>query len=105
MLFALISDQQNRPHDPCAHHARLWNRTLGVRPLMPRHPRNTFISQPFTGTQRTYFVLAIIRYWLNLIEPSNTLTQDLAQLFSLYPSVYPGALGFPQSWQQEALWQ
>ena len=21
----------------CAHHARLWNRTLGVRPLMPRH--------------------------------------------------------------------
>ena len=89
----------------CAHHARLWNRTLGVRPLMPRHPRNTFISQPSIGTQRTYFVLAIIRYWLNLIEPSNTLTQDLAQLFSLYPSVYPGALGFPQSWQQEALWQ
>ena len=89
----------------CAHHARLWNRTLGVRPLMPRHPRNTFIPQPSTGTQRTYFVLAIIRYWLNLINPSNTLTQDLAQLFSLYPSVYPDALGFPQSWKQEALWQ
>ena len=89
----------------CAHHARLWNRTLGVRPLMPRQPRNTFIPQPASGTQRTYFVLAIIRYWLNLIEPSNKLPQDLIQLFSLYPSVYPGALGFPQSWQQEALWK
>ena len=89
----------------CAHHARLWNRTLGVRPLMPRQPRNTFIPQPSTGTQRTYFVLAIIRYWLNLIEPSNTLPQDLTRLFSLYPSVYPGALGFPNNWQQEALWK
>lgn len=89
----------------CAHHARLWNRTLGVRPLMPRQPRNTFIPQPSTGTQRTYFVLAIIRYWLNLIEPSNTLPQDLTRLFSIYPSVYPGALGFPNNWQQEALWK
>ena len=49
--------------------------------------------------------VSYIRYWLNIIDPSNTLTQDLAQLFSLYPSVYPGALGFPQSWQQEALWK
>ena len=89
----------------CAHHARLWNRTLGVRPLMPRRPRNTFIPQPAVGTQRTYFVLAIIRYWLNIIEPANTLPQDLAQLFSAYPSVCSGALGFPQTWQQEALWR
>lgn len=89
----------------CAHHARLWNRTLGIRPLMPRRPRNTFIVQPTVGTQRTYFVLAIIRYWLNIIEPANTLPHDLAQLFSAYPGVYPGALGFPQDWQQEALWR
>jgi hypothetical protein len=77
---------------------------MGIRPLMPRHPHNTFISQPSTGTQRTYFVLAIIRYWLNIINPSNTLAQNLAQLFSFYPSVDPDALGFPQNWQQEALW-
>ena len=88
----------------CAHHARLWNRTLGVRPLMPRRPRNTFIPQPTIGTQRTYFVLSIIRYWLNIIDPANTLPQDLGRLFAYYPSVYPGALGFPQGWKQEALW-
>ena len=89
----------------CAHHARLWNRTLGVRPLMPRHPRSTFITLPATGTQRVYFVLAIIRYWLNVIDPQNTLTQDLQQLFSKFPSVHAGALGFPQNWEQEQLWQ
>ena len=89
----------------CAHHARLWNRTLGVRPLMPRRPRNTFIPQPAIGTQRTYFVLSIIRYWLNIIDPANTLPQDLDKLFAHYPRVYPGALGFPQGWKQEALWR
>jgi len=31
-------------------------------------------------------------------------TQDLQQLFSEFPSVYAGALGFPPDWQQEPLW-
>ena len=65
----------------------------------------TFIAQPATGTQRVYFVLAIIRYWLNVIDSQNTLTQDLQQLFSKFPSVHAGALGFPQNWEQEQLWQ
>lgn len=88
----------------CAHHARLWNRTLGVRPLVPRRPHHTFIAQPANGTPRVYFVLAIIRYWLNIIDPNNTLTQDLTTLFATYPGVYPGALGFPSHWHQEPLW-
>ena len=29
----------------CAHHARLWNRILGVRPLMPRRTHRAFIEQ------------------------------------------------------------
>lgn len=88
----------------CAHHARLWNRTLGVRPLMPRHTRHTFIPLPVAGTQRMYFILSIIRYLLNIFEPSNTMPQDLAKLFSSFSSVYPGALGFPNNWQEESLW-
>lgn len=89
----------------CAHHSRLWNRTLGVRPLMPRRTNNTFILQPACGTQRIYFVLAIIRYWLNIIDHHNTLTQDITQLLDAYPSVSPSAMGFPIGWQQESLWQ
>ena len=89
----------------CAHHARLWNRILGIRPMMPKNPRYQFVSMPPYGTQRVYFVLAIIRYWLNIIEPGNNFPQEIAQLFSDNPCVHPNALGFPASWQQEALWQ
>ena len=89
----------------CAHHARLWNHTLGVRPLMPRSPHYSFIPQPASGTQRVYFILAIVRYLMNIIDPKNTLSQDIAQLFDENPLVYPGALGFPKDWQNEPLWQ
>ena len=73
--------------------------------LMPRRTNNTFILQPACGTQRIYFVLAIIRYWLNIIDHHNTLTQDITQLLDAYPSVSPSAMGFPIGWQQESLWQ
>ena len=41
----------------------------------------------------------------NTAQHENTLTQDLQQLFSEFPSVHAGALGFPQNWEQESLWQ
>ena len=72
---------------------------------MPRHPRNTFIAQPQSGTQRMYFVLAIIRYIMNLIEPNNSVLRDIKQLFALYPNIPLRAIGFPDSWEQESLWQ
>lgn len=40
----------------CAHHSRLWNRTLSVRPLMPRSPRKPFVPLPANGTGQVYFV-------------------------------------------------
>lgn len=89
----------------CAHHARLWNRTLGVRPLMPRHPKQLFISQPISGTQHVYFILSIIRYWLNAIDPSNNFADELKSLLNGDPTVDPRAMGFPIGWQQEPLWK
>lgn len=88
----------------CAHHARLWNRVFGIRPLMPRHPRHPFITLPTSGTQRVYFVLAIIRYILNNIDPRNTFVTELKTLLSKFPTVNPAAMGFPQGWNNEPLW-
>jgi len=89
----------------CAHHSRLWNRTLGVRPLMPRRPRHQFVSLPPNGTHHLYFVLAIIRYLLNSIDPQNTFVADLKNLLSKFPSVNPAAMGFPQGWNNEPVWK
>lgn len=89
----------------CAHHARLWNRVFGIRPLMPRHTRRTFIQIPTSGTQRVYFTLAIIRYIINGIDPKNTFGTELKKLIAKYPTINPSSMGFPNGWEQEILWQ
>ena len=89
----------------CAHHARLWNRTLGVRPLMPRKPHHTFITWPSSGTQHVYFTLAIVKYWLDIIEPQNNFTLELNRLLMKYPTVNVNAMGFPAGWEREPFWQ
>lgn len=88
-----------------AHHARLWNRMLGVRPLMPRKPRYRFITLPSSGTQHVYFTLAIVKYWLDIIEPQNRFAQELDGLLTKYPKVNVNAMGFPVGWEQETFWQ
>ena len=89
----------------CAHHARLWNRSFGIRPLMPRNPRRQFISLPASGTQRIYFALSIIRYFLNIINPQNDFKSKIYTLLSEYPEINPSAMGFPQGWDNEPLWR
>ena len=89
----------------CAHHSRLWNRTLGVRALMPKRIGGCFIQEPADGTQRTYFVASIITYLLNIIDPQNTFVADFKALLRKYPTVDPRAMGCPTGWEQEPLWR
>lgn len=43
----------------CAHHSRLWNKTLRIQPLFPRKMAHTFISSP-VRSDRVYYVLCIM---------------------------------------------
>ena len=89
----------------CAHHSRLWNRTLSIRPQMPRSPRNTFLTQPVKGTQQTYFVLSMIVYLLNTVNPNHSFITRFKDLLKRYPSIDVRAMGFPANWEGESLWK
>lgn len=89
----------------CAHHGRLWNRALSIRPLMPRSPRNTFITLPTSGTQQTYFVLSMIIYLLNTVNPNHSFVPRFKELLNHYPSIDVRAMGFPADWENEKLWK
>lgn len=88
----------------CAHHASLWNRDLRIRPLLPRRTAKPFISVPCWNT-RIYFVLCIIRYFLQTINPNTTFHRKLKSLLAEYPQVDVSVLGFPKGWEKEALWK
>ena len=89
----------------CAHHSRLWNKTLSIRPLMPRSPRNTFIKLPASGTPQVYFILSMIIYLLNTINPNHSIISRFNALLSRYPTIDVRAMGFPDDWKNESLWK
>ena len=88
----------------CGHHARIWNRVFSIRATIPvRMKRPWLLLQ--TDPLRVYFDMCIIKYFLNIISPGNDMLDKMQALFTEYPEVDLGALGFPLgNWQNEPLW-
>lgn len=92
----------------CAHHSRLWNRTLDVsltRPARAFAPELAHIDD--SGRRRLYGIIATLRFLLARIEPEShwysralTVVTDYARTSEIRLS----AMGFPLGWQSEALW-
>lgn len=88
----------------CAHHSRLWNRTLRIRPLYPKKTAMPFLTTS-TANNRVYYILSIIRYLLQTVNPSSSFSAQLKQLFREFPEVDLYAMGFPKYWEEEILWK
>jgi abortive infection bacteriophage resistance protein len=88
----------------CCHHARVWNKQNTIRPMMPNRMTGNWISLP-TDPLRVYFDLCIIKYFLNIISPQNDMTSKLKTLLYAYPGIDIAAMGFPQGWENEPVWQ
>ena len=87
----------------CCHHSRVWNKQYSIRPMLPNKIEYPWINLP-TDTQRVYFTLCIIKYFLNVISPTNDMQEKLHNLFLEFQEIDLNALGFPKGWEQEPLW-
>jgi len=45
----------------CAHHARLWNRELAIRPDILLKPRRNWIRDSFNNNQRTFYFMCTLK--------------------------------------------
>ena len=89
----------------CAHHARLWNANIVVKPNLPNRLPNQWITNRQVAPDKLYPHLCYIAYWLNSINPANTFIKDIKSLLAKYPAADPAAMGFPRGYQNEPLWQ
>ena len=88
----------------CGHHARIWNKVFSIRATMPAKMSRPWLTLQ-TDPLRVYFDMCIIKYFLDIISPGNDMLTKMQSLFSEYPEVDLGALGFPSgNWQNEPLW-
>ncbi|WP_109831386.1 Abi family protein [Reichenbachiella versicolor] len=92
----------------CAHHARFWNKTLGISPKVPFRPSNQFLTlkdHQRWRNDKPAFGLSMILYFLNTINPNHTFKQRFNSLLEKYPDVDASALGFPTDWKNQELWK
>ena len=66
---------------------------------------NPVIKLPANGTPQVYFVLSMIIYLLNTINPNHSFVSRFKALLNCYPSIDVRAMGFPDDWKDESLWK
>ncbi|ALG86537.1 hypothetical protein ACH46_02400 [Gordonia phthalatica] len=99
-----------RVRNICAHHGRLWNRGLGVYPVLPRSQSIRWLVQPTVITaepwrrQRLYPVLVSLQTILHTISPSSTWAPRLRDLLEASPEVPLRGMGIPEGWFTDPFW-
>lgn len=85
----------------CAHHARLWNRTLTVTPKCPGKLR----LWDKKSSKNVYVSLAMMQYLLKIINPKSSWQEKLFSLLQEHPQVSIKLMGFPENWKDTNLWK
>jgi abortive infection bacteriophage resistance protein len=91
----------------CAHHARLWNRELGIKPERPKQATFAWPAYLRQDSQHTRVavVLAILHYLVQQVSPHSRWLQSLADLLEEYPDIPQQAMGLTDRWQADPFWQ
>lgn len=89
----------------CAHHARLWNRDLAVRPAIPEPRNDARWHWPIPISNRKVFVvLTLLHYLLQDAAPRTQWRDGLFALFAEYPQIPLRMMGIPADWKAHDLW-
>lgn len=90
----------------CAHHSRLWNRELGIKPELPK--RTSFLwpeslTRP-SHNVRVYVVMCMLNHLMRKVSPDTSWHQRVKSLFEEFRGVPEEFMGFPANWRSEVFW-
>ena len=102
----------------CAHHSRLWNKTLGVKFEIPRKleefkniKKNIVNKETKNNTEvklndKVFFPLSIIEYIFTCIgEDEIEFKSKIKTLLQKYPKVKLESMGFIENWEDNPIWK
>jgi abortive infection bacteriophage resistance protein len=77
----------------CAHHSRVWNRELRIKPRLPHVVRATYSGPP----DRIGALVCILSFLLEKISPDTQWQGHFDALLAEHPSVHRRSMGFLES--------
>lgn len=96
----------NTTRNICAHHARLWNKGIGTRPVIPNKEKNLEWYEPFQiRADRICGILTILSYLLERVAPDTSWRSKLFDLLNTRSSNELNRMGFVEGWKESPLWQ
>ncbi len=94
----------------CAHHGRLWNRSMTVTMQLPRS-KPVKLSEvidhgpdPNQAPRKIYNTLVMITWFLDHISPGHQFRQRPTTLIGTH-AIDASAMGFPADWRAKMFWQ
>lgn len=96
----------NSVRNICAHHSRLWNKEIGMKPKIPKSKHGPEWHEPFSiPNHRVFGVLTILLALQRRVAPRSHWRERLFQLFDSFPTVPAAPMGMPANWRDHALWR
>jgi len=96
----------------CAHHGRLWNRELAIKPDILLKPKYDWLSKDFEINSRVFYFISILKYLLKSANPNNNLKSKLEEIMHKYSEIPVKFMGIPSNntgelmiWQNEPIWK
>lgn len=104
-IFVSLVHQLVVVRNICAHHGRLWNRTLGVTFKLPKkQPVDLANALNRFEPNQIYNTLAMLQFLLAKAEPQNDWATRLKTLMATPQGKREASMGFPPGWPQFKLW-
>ncbi len=96
----------NMVRNICAHHGRLWNRELGVKPLIPNPNKHPQWHCPHTiPNSRVFAVLTILKYLIGITAPKSHWPDRVRELLDEYKDIPRRPMGFIENMDESPLWK
>ncbi|MBX3316419.1 MAG: Abi family protein [Phycisphaeraceae bacterium] len=94
----------NSVRNICAHHSRLWNRELGIKPKIPERLTEWHAPVRVTG-DRVFGTLTICKWSLDRIAPQSRWADRLHALMNDSDGIPLESMGFPPNWRDCPIWK
>jgi abortive infection bacteriophage resistance protein len=80
----------------CAHHSRLWNKTLAIE---PKKPKNQKVFE-LLNSKKIFYVISMILFMLEKIDDEElNFKNEIKKLTLKYPNVNLFSMGFIKEWE------